>query len=282
MRRLNHVDATVMDENELTRMLLAQRSAGDRAGWRCPDEAHLAAYVDHRLPATEQARIEAHLADCRACLDQVAFLIQPPADAAGAVASQVLFRARDLVLPARSFWAVPLMRWGTVTAAAACVVVAVGLFRLEAPPAPPVPPAESPAPAGPAAVAPAPSLPAEVPAPPAAAPQPAPRSARAVRNAAGTAPAFHLLSPSEDATLSPRDLKLQWNDVPGAAYYEAQVMTEEGNVAWSARADTTSVRLPGDGASLQAGRKYFVWVRAYLTGGGTVKSAAVSFHIATR
>jgi hypothetical protein len=94
--------------------------------------------------------------------------------------------------------------------------------------------------------------------------------------------AFHLLFPAENATLSPHDLKLEWSAIPGAAYYEAQVMTEEGNVAWAARTGTTSVRLPGDDASLQAGKKYFVWVRAYLSGGGTVKSAAVSFHITDR
>lgn len=277
MKRLDHIDATAMDEKELTRMLRAQERSGDRAGWRCPGEAHLAAYVEHRLPATDQARIEAHLADCEACLGQVAFLIRPPADAAGAVAPQVLSRARDLVPPARPFWAVPLMRWGAMTAAAACVVLAVGLFRLQAPQAPPV---EPPAPAAPAAIVPAPSLPAPVPATPAAARQPALRPAPAVRNSMGAPMAFHLLFPAENATLSPRDLTLQWSAIAGATYYEAQVMTEEGNVAWSARTGTTSVRLPGDDASLQAGKKYFVWIRAYLSGGGTVKSAAVSFHIA--
>jgi len=92
--------------------------------------------------------------------------------------------------------------------------------------------------------------------------------------------AFHLLFPAENAALSPQDLKLQWSAIPGAAYYEAQVMTDEGDVAWSARTGSTSVRLPSDGASLRAGKKYFVWIRAYLAGGGTVKSAAVSFHIA--
>jgi hypothetical protein len=279
VKRLDHVDATVMDEKELTHLLQMQGRVRENAGWRCPDETHLSAYVEHRLPATGQARIEAHLADCGACLDQVAFLVRLPAAAAGAVAPQVLSRARDLVPPPRSFWAVPLMRWGTVTAAAACVVLAVGLFLLQAPQEPPV---EPPAPAAPAAVAPAPSLPAPVQATPAAAPQPAPRPAPAVRNSAGTAMAFRLLFPAENATLSPHDLKLQWSGIPGAAYYEAQVMTEEGNVAWSARTGTTSVRLPGDGASLQAGKKYFVWIRAYLAGGGTVKSAAVSFHIAHR
>jgi len=277
VKRLDHTDATAMDEQELTRILRAQERGGARAGWRCPDEAHLAAYVEHHLPAADQARIETHLADCEACRDQVSFLVRPPADAAGTVAPQVLSRARDLVPPVRSFWAVPLMRWGTMTAAAACVVLAVGLFRLQAPQEPL---AEPPAPTAPAAVAPVPSLPAPVAAPPAAVRQPAPRPAPAVRNSAGTPVAFHLLFPAENAALSPQDLKLQWSAIPGAAYYEAQVMTDEGDVAWSARTGSTSVRLPGDGASLRAGKKYFVWIRAYLAGGGTVKSAAVSFHIA--
>jgi hypothetical protein len=94
--------------------------------------------------------------------------------------------------------------------------------------------------------------------------------------------ALKVLSPAENAMLPRDELRFQWRAVPGAAYYEAQVMTEDGNVAWSARTDATSVRLPGDGASLKAGEKYFVWIRAYLAGGGTVKSAAVSFHIADR
>ena len=282
MKRLDHIDATAMDEKELTHLLHTQGRVRENAGWRCPDEAHLAAYVEHRLPAADQARTEAHLADCEACLAQVSFLVRQPADAAGTVAPQVLSRARDLVPPVRPFWAVPLMRWGAMTAAAACVVLAVGLFRLQAPQDPRDPPAEQSAPAAPAAIAPAPSLSAPVPATPQAAPQSAPRPASAVRNSMGTSVTFHLLSPAENATLSPHDLKLQWSAIPGVAYYEAQVMTDEGNVAWSARTDTTSVRLPGDGASLQAGKKYFVWIRAYLAGGGTVKSAAVSFHIADR
>jgi hypothetical protein len=279
VNHLDHIDATVMDEKKLTHLLQMQGGMRENTGWRCPDEAHLAAYVDRRLPAADQARIEAHLADCDACVDQVSFLVRQPADAAGTVAPQVLSRARDLVPPVRSFWVVPLMRWGTMTAAAACVVLAVGLFRLQAPHEPP---AEERAPEAPAAVAPAPSLPVRTPAQLRAAPRPAPRPAPAVRNSVGTPMAFHLLFPAENATLSPHDLTLQWSAIAGAAYYEAQVTTDEGDVAWSARTDATSVRLPGDSASLQPGRKYFVWIRAYLAGGGTVKSAAVSFHIADR
>jgi hypothetical protein len=278
VKRLDHIDATAMDEKELTHLLHTQGRVRENAGWRCPDEAHLAAFVGHRLPMEDQARLESHLADCGACLDQVAFLVRPPVEATSPAAPQVLSRARDLVPPVRSFWAVPLMRWGTVTAAAACVVLAVGLFRLQAPQEPP---AEPPAPVAPVAIAPAPGLPAQVAAPPAAAPQPAPRPAPAVRNSASAPMALQLLSPAEDATLPRHDLTFHWRAVPGATYYEAQVVTDEGNVAWSARTDATSIRLP-DGVSLAAGKKHFVWIRAYLSGGGTLKSAAVSFYIADR
>ena len=59
---------------------------------------------------------------------------------------------------------------------------------------------------------------------------------------------------------------------------DLQIVTEEGNVVWSGRADGTSTRLPA-GHGLQAGQKYFVWVRAHLSGGGTVKSPAVPFRV---
>ena len=276
-----------MDEIELTRLLRLQGRTGNRRGWRCPDEARLAAYAEHRLSGTDQARLESHLADCGACLDQVEFLLGQPAGAKSPVPPQYLSRARALVGPRRAPWLTPVVRWGTMTAAAAGVILAVGLFRLQSPgeQSPPAslpaaaPAVASPVPAAPASVVPAPAAPPQALAQPAAS-QAAPRPAVAVRNSVEAHSAFALLSPAENATLPRQGLDLRWRAVPGAAYYEAQVVTEEGNVAWSARTDATSIRLPGDGASLEAGKKYFVWIRAYLAGGGTVKSAAVSFHIA--
>lgn len=92
--------------------------------------------------------------------------------------------------------------------------------------------------------------------------------------------ALRVVSPTENATLPSRDLDFRWQAIAGAAYYEIHIVTEDGTVVWQHRVESTSSRL-GGGASLQAGARYFVWVRAYLSGGGTVRSEAVSFRVGT-
>jgi len=84
--------------------------------------------------------------------------------------------------------------------------------------------------------------------------QRAPQPARILRSPANAPAQFQLLFPTEGAMLSALEPEIRWPAVPGAAYYEAQVVTEEGNVAWSARTDATRIRLPGDGASLRPER----------------------------
>ncbi len=61
-----------MDEKDLKRILYVRERTGVRAGWRCPDAARLAAYVEHDLSALDQARIESHVADCAVVELQVA------------------------------------------------------------------------------------------------------------------------------------------------------------------------------------------------------------------
>jgi hypothetical protein len=72
--------------------------------------------------------------------------------------------------------------------------------------------------------------------------------------------------------------EFRWKAVAGSLFYEIHVVTEDGSVVWQANVDETSTRLPA-GHALRAGEKYFVWVRAHLSGGGTVRSAAISFHL---
>ena len=98
-----------------------------------------------------------------------------------------------------------------------------------------------------------------------------------MRNSAASSP-FVLLSPSENDTHPLDALDFVWRRVPGAVYYDIHIVTEEGNVVWSGKAEGTSTRLPA-GHGLQTGQKYFVWVRAHLSGGGTVKSPAVPFRV---
>jgi len=105
------------------------------------------------------------------------------------------------------------------------------------------------------------------------------KPAPTVRNSASAVRTLSVVSPTESATPARKDLEFRWHAVAGSLYYEIDLVTEDGTSVWHSRVEGTSAR-PPDGAKLDAGAKYFVWVKAFLSGGETVKSAAVSFHIA--
>jgi Putative zinc-finger len=271
-----------MDDKGLSRLLRVREAGADRPGWRCPDAARLAAYVEHRAGSTDEARIEAHLADCSACLEQVAFLLRRPGPETSTVPPEMLARARDLVASRPSVWRAPVLRWGTAVAAAACVVLVVSL-QLRQPVVPPVP---GPPPVAQPSVVQAPSagsttalVAPDVPRAAAVAPPPGSPTTTVRRSTA--AAALEVTSPAENATLSPRDLEFRWQAVPGSVYYELSLVTEDGDVVWQDRVEGTFARLP-EGVALRTGAKYFVWVHAYLAAGVTLKSAAVPFRVGTR
>ncbi len=273
-----------MDEKTLKRLLRAEGTEAERPGRRCPDEALLSAYADHRIPDDKRATLEAHLADCEACLGQVAFLARRPAEDAAPVMPGAMARARDFVAPAPKRWRQLVLRWGATAACMASVVlVVIAVLRPGATPQAPTAKPGLPA----ASASPAQAAPEPVAAPSVAAPQVARRPSQAVpspptvRNSAPSANALSVVAPPENATLSRKDLEFRWQGVQGSLYYEISLMTDEGTVVWQGRADGTSARLP-DGQRLEAGARYFVRVRAHLAGGETIKSAAVSFHLKGR
>ena len=179
--------------------------------------------------------------------------------------------------PRRSWW----LMVAPVAATAVVVIAAALWFRNPALPASPAIVADAP-PATASVAAPAMPTLADISAGHSAAPPAAPAAGslarEAVRNTPPAASALMLLSPSDNQMLPLERLELSWRHVPGVVYYDLQIVTEEGNVVWSGRADGTSTTLPA-GHGLQAGQKYFVWVRAHLSGGGTVKSPAVPFRV---
>ena len=272
-----------MDDKGLTRLLRVREAGADRPRWRCPDAARLAAYVGHRAEAADEARIEAHLAGCTACLEQVVFLLRRPGSEESTVPPELVSRARDLVAFRPSVWRAPVVRWGTAVAAAACLVLVVSLQLRQpgVPPAPGTPPvAQPPVAQAPSAGATTAPIPHDVPHAAAVAPPSSNSPTTTVRRSAALA-ALKVMSPAENATLSPRDLEFRWQALPDSISYELSLVTEDGDVVWQGRVEGTPARLP-EGVALQAGAKYFVWVRAYLAGGATVKSAAVPFRVGTR
>ena len=62
-----------MADRNFERALRSAARRGRTAGV-CPDAATLAAYVDRSLSAEEHAAVEAHVADCMACMEHLALV----------------------------------------------------------------------------------------------------------------------------------------------------------------------------------------------------------------
>jgi anti-sigma factor RsiW len=291
-----------MNEKTLERLLRADDvDTGGPAG-RCPEESILAAYADGLLPEPDRAELESHLADCESCQGQIAFLASLPESPAATVPADAVARARALVPDPPAGWRPLVLRWAPAAACLACIAIVVVSVRgpgtaLHAPASSPrsvtSPSAESPMPE-------ASSLNPEAQRRPSTAPgatlsEPRPQSGveskgrtleaggripeASVRRSAPVVSQPSVIFPADAATIAPRDLEVRWRPVPASRYYEISIVTDEGSVVWQGRLEGTSTRLPA-GTRLDAGAKYFVWVKAFLAGGESVKSATVSFHVA--
>jgi len=254
-----------MDEKDLISMLKTRKIRRAPRGWLCPDEAQLAAYVDGRSDVQTREHLEQHLADCDFCLGQVGFLARAEAAAVlENVPELLLARAKELAPSAGEAVLKPAWRWAAVAAATACLVLVVALRRphVPAPSLPPRPPAPT----------------VEAPSPPSGPALEAPGAPETVRRTPKGAVLLTLLFPSDGSILSSKDLEFRWKPVRHSLFYDVRVVTAEGDLLWEGRAEASQARLP-DHVHLQPGRKYFVWVRAYLAEGKTLKSAVVGFSV---
>ena len=104
-----------LNEKSLLQILRMRPTQGEKRGWRCPDEHQIAAYAYHQLHGREKDRVEAHLADCAFCLDQVAFLVRArKAEISGSVPASVLSRAQELASAKARREVSPGWGWGAV------------------------------------------------------------------------------------------------------------------------------------------------------------------------
>ncbi len=97
-------------------------------------ETKLNEYVDDTLTAHDRASVEAHLADCAPCRAAVAELRSLSAAAASLPRSiepgRDLWAGVETRIAQRATWNVQRFRWGAALAAAAVLVIALGLYRL--------------------------------------------------------------------------------------------------------------------------------------------------------
>lgn len=248
------------------RLLRPRKVESLRRGWLCPDEERLAAYADMRLDEAARSRVQSHLADCDYCRSQIAALLHLAAAPVPDVPGELIERAQEL--PKRESTATFTLssRWAAIATATACLAfaAAVWLRRPDVPTLPQRPSAE-------------PRV--ESPSPP---PVPPPithaTKPRAVRNGSKSSLRPRLLAPREGSAVVREGLEFRWTEVRGSLFYEIRLMTEEGDLIWEGRSESTSLSIPS-GVQLLPRVRYYVSVRAYLQYGKTSRSPVVGFSI---
>lgn len=132
-----------MQENNLFTFFKTRLNRIGQRRWSCPDEAQIAAYADHQLASPAKDKVEAHLADCDFCLDQVGFLIRTAnAPLPESVPNPLLIRARKLAGEKTRAEGSALWHWGRIAAAAACLVVVATITLRHQPEIPTTAPAK--------------------------------------------------------------------------------------------------------------------------------------------
>jgi hypothetical protein len=251
----------------------------------------LAAYADCQLDSAARESVEAHLADCDACLGQVYFLVQS-ADWVDVdeVPARMFARARNLV-PAKPSRATMWDWRGTAAAStAAClvlivaVILAVKLSKLgtvSAPEAPLVAQQQrEPDVANVPNMPPVPAAPGSAPPVRTTAPKPEPvrQTAPSLRNQERNSALPELIFPRDGTVLRRGELEFRWQSITDAVLYEVRVVTADGDVVFESKTEDTRLK-PISDVPLPASAKYFVLVRAHLRQGRTATSSVVSFRV---
>jgi len=231
-----------MTDDDLEQLLRSKGPPRKHRAWRCPDEVTLAAFVDGRLPESARLRLQGHLADCGLCLGHVAAALRSRETPTPEVPAPLLARARELAESPTDGTPAFAWRWRAISAAAGLMLVAAVLvWQLSTAPAPETLPAE-------------------------------------VRSKPGQLVTPEILSPAEGSIVGREQLDFRWRGVAGTIYYEIQLVTAEGDVLWQGRTEETGTQLPGT-VPIARGQEVYVWVRAHVLDGKTLKSDPVGFTL---
>jgi hypothetical protein len=83
---------------------------------------------------------------------------------------------------------------------------------------------------------------------------------------------LQIASPAEGSHIAPGS-SIRWNSIGNSMYYEARLLSADGEVLWSTKVEAAQTALPAD-IAVPAERKCFLVIRAYLPDGKTVESGA--------
>jgi hypothetical protein len=256
------------DESDLVQFLKVRPQRRARLGLGCLNEFELAAYADGLVAESARERIQAHLADCESCLDEVHFMVKArKISLPESIPGPLLSRAQQLADSKTRQAIRPVWRWGAVGAAVASVVViaALSIHRQQPEPlsdhhAVPVTPL--------------------VPMPAEATQENSGQNSdlRILNSRPGDLRIPTVIFPRPDATLSRSAVEFRWEPIEGTLYYQVRLVTAEGEPVWEQKTEKTSVRLP-QGVNLMSGHKYFVSFRSHLEEGKNLKSKAIPFIV---
>ena len=240
---------SLLSEEDLLNLLRSRSWHSSRSATSCPDEGEVAAFAEGRLPDSTRDRFEEHLAVCESCLGTAAILLRLRDSEAIEVPPDLRRRAVQLLPGHRQPWW--HRQWRVALPAAAGLILAVGVVVFQ-----------------------------QDSGPPALSPQKVPfgGEANSVRLRTYVPDALRILAPAEGAVVDPYRADLHWTAASQGLFYEVQVISDDGDLVWKGRTEEVEMRLPAE-AGLDPGREYFLWVRAYLPDGKTLKSSAVGFKV---
>ena len=223
-----------------------ERPIGERRSWRCPEETAIAAYVESRLSRRDQDRLEAHLSDCEFCLSQVAFLVRAQDVATvDPVPEWLLRKAQAMGVESAAHGRAAPLRWAVVGSVALALTGALWLYR----------PSSTEDLLGV-------SSPAE--------------PVRTVRGESGMP--LEILYPQEGGIVPADEVEFRWAKAGSALFYEVSLVTADGDLVWQSRIEETQARLPAE-VRLVPKERYYVWIRAQFSEGGSVKSKTIAFEV---
>ena len=240
-------------KNEIQLLELLRQGEGASTGrsWQCLDENQIVELVAGDVGGLRRRYIERHLARCSNCLEQLSLALKgEELELPSTVPAALLAEARRFgQTPRNPARAAVDPRWQWVSAAAAVVAV-VTVATIWLPRAP-----ESISRGSADSVS----------------------ETRVGTGAPLESPAPEILFPRDGASILAGEVEFRWSEVPGAIDYQVQLLSAAGDVVWQDRSERVKVRASAAG-SLAPGL-YYVWVRARLENGMTLRSPLVEFRM---
>ena len=237
----------------VTNLLRTSMFRLDPATDTCPQETEYAGLIDGTLPDEDRVRLADHLAHCQKCLDLVTCLVRVQDRPQDQVPQELLAAALKLGSDSQAMRLPARFQWHTALAAAAGVILVVGVVFTQYPQLTDV------------------FLRSDL-------SQPADSQSDPVRVNGRGQDRLSILFPAQGAAIDSSRPEFRWSGVDQSLYYEFQVLSDNGDILWEGRTEETQLQLPPE-FKLDHNTSYFVWVRVYLPDGKTIKSKAVAVRV---